>query len=152
MHQLNSIIFSFQRNRLLFLPWLINSLISLFFNAITIAASFYTIFSQSKTPTIIPVGVAMILIFRKWKPKYKFHTKVYSKLVISCNYCKWCLSSIPWNSDQRFILSNFTVIYVYAYIAIYSLYLLIRRNSPNNEYSSLIEDRNGTGYPIYTRT
>lgn len=40
---------------------------------------------------------------------------------------------------------------IYTWIAIYSLYNLIRRSQPNNEYTSLIEDNGATGNPIYTR-
>lgn len=56
---------SFQRNRLLLLPWLINSVISLFFNAIAIVLS-VVISVSSKSPdyaSIIPFAVAAIIIF-----------------------------------------------------------------------------------------
>ncbi|XP_031618156.1 uncharacterized protein LOC116337618 [Contarinia nasturtii] len=99
-----------KRNRLLVIPWLINTFISLAFNAIAAATSLYlTITSQhmDNITSTLPFIVAGIIIFG---------------------------------------------IYVYAYLAIYSLYDDIRRSSPNSEYSSLINNRNSVAtYPVYSR-
>lgn len=96
-----------KRNRLLLLPWLINSLISLMFNATAIAITLYVSLSSKSAnyTAVIPFIVTSVVVFG---------------------------------------------IYVYAYLAIQSLYQLIRRTTPNSEYSSLIDGR-PTGYPIYTR-
>lgn len=53
---------------------------------------------------------------------------------------------------DRIYISNCLGIYVYAYIAIYSLYQHIRGSTSSSEYSPLINERNNAaGYPIYSR-
>lgn len=123
---------SLQRNRLLLLPWLINSLISLMFNATAISITLYVSLSSKSAnyTAVIPFVVTFIVVFGKKKLFIEF---------CEANYLNFDL----------FFWRNLGI-YVYAYLAIQSLYQLIRRTTPNSEYSSLIDGR-PTGYPIYTR-
>lgn len=79
---------SFQRNRLLLLPWLINSVISLFFNAIAIVLS-VVISVSSKSPdyaSIIPFAVAAIIIFGR-KMSFQNCFRLQFEVFCSSDFC-----------------------------------------------------------------
>lgn len=122
----------FQRNRLLVVPWLINSFVSLLYSGVAMTLALFMALS-AKYPdyaSVVPFGVATLVIFGKI-PTFQWSNYICSDLIF-------------------LFLCVFVGIYVYAYLAIYSLYQHIRLNTPNSEHSGLINGGNAT-YPSYTR-
>lgn len=146
------LVFVFQRNRLCLLPWLINNGFSILFSFVvsisvlgilssnsdnvgTVVLVFIILFVTMSKLTIFVLFVLFfsVQVHVMWTVKRKtkkFHTQLTFVFVL-------------WKTHLDF--------YIYTWIAIYSLYNLIRRSQPNNEYTSLIEDSGATGNPIYTR-
>lgn len=145
------LLFLFQRNRLYLLPWLINNAFSIVFSIIVSLVILTVLSSNSKDfGVVIATFIVLFISMSKLEivlSAFRFtgreqkqnRNKKNTEISYSINICVFVL------------LKTHLDFYIYTWVAIYSLYNLIRRSQPNNEYTSLIEDSGATGNPIYTR-